>query len=158
MSFWSDVYAGDASRIGEAIVAGEPFAAESFVHAHVKLPGIVPGEESASSPDMLTELAASLTGVTSVTFSGSIAEHLAGQSDPMEATDGAYRMAADWVQLFAQLTNEQIGALATSWCKEWDPGSGQDQVDELATMLKELCRVCQTAKQRGSAVVYSWTM
>src|SRR5688572_1363840 len=99
MSYWSDIYAGDARSIAQAFNESEPIEGQPFVAAQVNLPGIIPddSEEVPNSPNLLTELVCKTVGHGPLTFSGSISEHLGGDPDPSEATSGAYAMGSKWV-------------------------------------------------------------
>lgn len=161
MGTWSDLFAGDASRIAEAFEAGAAKAAPSIL-AHAELPGMVPDEsgEMPNSPDVLTLLACAAAGKQPIEFASSIAERLVGDPDPEEATDGAYVMSDAWMELFAGLTPEQASTLALRWFEEWDPEANDAprHAAGLAPLLDAIVHVCRTAKEHHAAVVYTWKM
>jgi hypothetical protein len=160
MSFWSDLYAGDVALIAGALESGEPPEQLDGVE-HVSLPGILPDAsgELPNSPDLLTALASTLRGVP-LAFAGSLIRQLSGDPDPAEATDGAHLMSAAWVELFAGLSAEECAALATSWIAEWDPGALADpaQVKRTGDLIAEVARLCRTAQERRTSVIFHWTM
>ena len=86
MSYWSDVYAGDAAVIVKAFQDRQAVDGPKIL-AHAELAGVVPDAsgEMANTPNLLTELACSIAKSGSLTFSDSIAEHLAGDRDPTSA-------------------------------------------------------------------------
>jgi len=159
---WSELYAGDASKIGEAF--------ESTGHAHdapavlalAELPAMVPDEsgELPNSPDVLTLLACAVAGKQPLEFAASIAEKIVGDPDPDEATDGAYVMSDAWTELFAELTPEQAATLAIRWFEEWDPAANDAPTHAvgLAPVLDAIVNVCRTARENRVAVVYTWKM
>ncbi len=158
MSYWSDLYAGDAARIAQAFNDGRPADGPS-VFAHAALSGVVPDAsgELPNTPNLLTDLACSITNFGSVTFSDSIVEHLGGDPDPSEATSGAYVMSAQWMALFAGLTDEQVQLLARQWAKECDPGASDD-APQVTTLVRSIRDVCRTARQRNAPLIYTWAM
>ncbi len=155
MSFWSDIYVGNADNIARALEEGDLPEAESFV-AHLNLPGILPSdeEEVPNSPNLLTMIACDVMREANVSFSDSIAQHLAGDPDQRTATYGVYRMASEWVGLFARLSEAQISAIGEEWAKRVDaPGNGS-----LSKVVKDIVEICRVATQRNAALVYSWTL
>jgi hypothetical protein len=157
MSYWSDVYAGDANVIAGSFNDGRR-AEGPKVLAHAELSGVVPDAsgELPNTPNLLTELAASIARVESLSFADSIAQHLAGDPDPAEATSGAYRMSDEWTKLFAELTEEHVRLVAQQWAKECDPGATSDAPQ--AALVRSLRDVCRVAKERNVSVIYTWTM
>ena len=153
MSFWSDLYAGDAALIVRIFDDGD-HANGAGVLAHAQLPGVVPDADLPNSPDLLTELAGTVANAGTLSFSGSIAEHLAGEPDPDEATSGVYRMSAEWVALFAELTDDQLGMVAQRWASECDPG----ETPQLFALVGAVRNVCRVARERDVSLIYSWTM
>jgi hypothetical protein len=157
MSDWSDLYAGDVEVITEAFVEARR-AEGPRILAHVALPGVVPDTSGASpnTPELLTELAASTASVDGLNFAGSISGRIIRVADPEEAAEGAFLMSADWVSLFAGLTDPQVQIVAQRWARERDPGVASDapRVTALVQSVREVCRV---AKERRMPVVYTWT-
>lgn len=158
MSYWSDLYAGDATLIAQAFNDGHR-ADGPKVLAHAELAGIVPDAsgELPNTPNLLTELAGSIADRGSLTFSDSVAEHLAGDPDPAESTSGAYRMSTEWVALFAELTDEQVQLVAQRWAKECDPGA-TNTAPQVTALVRSVRDVCRVAKERNVNVIYTWTM
>ena len=152
MSFWSAVYAGHGPQIASAIRTGA--RGDSVAVASVDLPGIMPSEELASSPDTLTQIASKLVGEP-MTFAASIADRLAGSDDVMEATDGVYVMAKPWVHLFARLSEAQADEVATKWAHAIDP---EGDASAFVAMVRGLADTCRVAQARGAHLVYSWSM
>lgn len=161
MSFWSDIYAGDATKIAQAFNEAEPVDGEPFVMAHVNLPGIIPGESEdfPNSPDLLTELACSLLGVEPFTFSESIVQQLGSDSESIDANRGAYVMASRWVELFATMTESRARVVAHRWLTECDPGAADAaRASPLVSCLLGICEVCRVAQQHRVSLVYTWTL
>lgn len=162
MSTCSDLYAGDATKIGEAFASAGSARGAPFVLAHAELPGIVPDEtgELPNSTEVMTLLACAVAGRQPLEFSGAIAERLVGDPDPEEATNGAYVMSESWTELFAGLTKEQARTLAGRWLEEWDPGADDapEHVAGLVVLLEGIVQVCRTARERAAAVVFTWAI
>jgi hypothetical protein len=159
---WSDLYAGDASKIGEAFEhAGDARGLQGLL-AHADLPGMVPDEsgELPNSPDVLTLLACAVSGRQPLEFGDAITERLMGDPDSDEAVDGAYVMSEAWTELFAALTPEQAATLASRWFAEWDPDANDCPTHPagLAPILDAIVHVCRTAREERTSVVYAWTM
>ena len=143
--------------IVRAFNEGDP-AEGPAVLARAQLSGVVPDASGdlPNSPNLLTELAGTISNVGAMSFSDSIEEHLAGEADPAEATSGAYRMSAEWVALFAGLTDEQVRATSQRWARECDPGASNDaQATALVTSIRDVCRV---ARREKVPLIYTWTM
>jgi hypothetical protein len=162
MPSWSSLHAGNAAKIGEAFEStGSADEAEQML-AQALLPGIIPDEtgEMPNSPDVLTLLTCAVAGRQPIEFSACIAEHLVGDPDPEEATDGAYVMSHAWVELFASLTAEQAASLAIRWFGEFDPEAtdSPQHAAGLAPLLDAIVHVCRTAREHDAAVVYVWKM
>jgi hypothetical protein len=162
MSFWSDLYAGDAGRIAAAFNEGrqEPFEHKPFVVAHVKLPGILPDPscDLPNSLDLVTELLVA-ERCLSIGFAESLVEQLGGDPDPSVAKNGAHRVAPAWVSLFAQISDDQARALAARWLAELDPADETPgRLPSLVEQLQAISDLCRAAQALGVAVIYTWTL
>ena len=157
MSYWSDLYAGDVEVITEAFIEARR-ADGPRILAHATLPGVVPDAsgELPNTPDLMTQLAASTTKLDGLKFSDSIAGRIARGADADEPADGAYLMRAEWVSLFAGLTDSEVETVGEQWAHECDPDSAS-VATQLAALVQSVRGVCRVARERRVPVVYAWT-
>ena len=153
MSYWSDLYAGDATKLLSAWRDDEPLDGTDGVVASVNLPGILPGPDGAmpNSPDLLTQLACIVTAGVPVTFDASIVERVD------EEERGAYRLSKQWGAIFAALDDAQCAEVARRWMRECDPGA-DDGGGPLADLVRRIAGVCRQAGQRDASLIYTWTL
>jgi hypothetical protein len=166
VSLWSGLWVGDAEEIGERLDDGGEvsLAASARVLAHVDLPGVLPHSGDPGSPERLTAIACEVAGQGSrpeLAFEAARGRQLAGDDpDEREASGGAFEMGRPWVDLFAGLDDGAVQCVAQRWAGEWAdeagvPVASVSEITELVTQVRDACR---TARDRGAAVVYSWTL
>ena len=122
------------------------------------MPQMVPGDGLPNSPDMLTDIACSVTKASPITFAGEVIKHIAGNAHPQRATSGAWEMSHRWSALFAHLTNDQADRTAQRWALVLDPGATKEVVERGTAVVLAVRDVCRAALERNASVVYSWTL
>jgi len=154
MGILMDFYAGDAKRIAE--VENEPegsdieLSSAPFVKAHADFSlHIVPDDL-----DVLMSALCARRGLPPKTLTGSLIEHLAGSTDPMEATSAADVVSTELVEMVASMQDSDIPPVAEAWLRQL----GVEPTDDAEGAVGDLVRLCRVAHQENLAVVFSWSL
>jgi hypothetical protein len=146
-------YAGDARKIGDAIEDVDSdidLRAASFVAGHVDFSLHLDD----NALDALVETVCRHRHRAPTTLRSSLAEHVAGPSDPMEQEYSADVVSPDLVHLLASLTDADIALVASAWTASWG-GTTNPDVERALSGLRD---VCALASSRSLSVVFSWSV
>ena len=149
MTFWSELFVGDAKSLAEAYEDQDLGPGTPGVAGYLDLPSILPEEDIPNSPYLLTELASEHADGT-MGFDSGRARTIAEGGE-----HGAYVMADEWVLLFAGLGESQIDKIGRAWSKECGFGAS---AEGLIDLVRDISTLCSRARTDSQDVIYTWTL
>jgi len=148
-----EFYAGDAEAIGAAITHGQfdGLRRSTLAHAYADLSLHL----GADALDTLSEQVAVLTGREEVLLLDSLERSVGGT----EGESGAEVVSPEWVEMMAAVPVSSAAELSRKWLEAFAAENEEEletESPDAATAITALIRLCQSALERGTEVVFAW--